>query len=203
MIDRWLAVAGPGAGPVGRDLLARYAEPHRHYHDQRHLAEVLDALDLLGGGPSAQLAAWFHDAVYDPRRSDNEDRSAELAAELLTGHRTPTEITEVARLVRLTASHQPAADDPDGALLCDADLSVLGATATRYQEYAAAVRQEYGHLPDGAFDRGRAAILNDLLARPAIYRTAAGSARWEQAARANLRRELGDPGTHRTGSGPS
>lgn len=189
LLDRWLALAGPGRERTGKDLLARYAEPHRRYHDQRHLGEVLDALDLLGGERTAQLAGWFHDAIYDPRRGDNEDRSAELATEMLAG-RPPHEITDVARLVRLTATHLPHADDPDGAALCDADLAILGADPGRYDVYAAAVRAEYAHLADPVFTRGRAAILHGLLARETLFHTEFARSRWEQGARANVNREL-------------
>ena len=68
-------VAGAGAA-----LLGRWAEPHRAYHDLAHLAEVLERVDLLAAEadrPDAvRLAAWFHDAVYDPTAADNEERSA-------------------------------------------------------------------------------------------------------------------------------
>lgn len=191
LLERWLAAAGPGTEQAGRALLARYAEPHREYHDQRHLTEVLDALDLLSAHRTVHLAAWFHDAVYDPQRADNEERSADLAALMLADH-LPGEVAEVARLVRLTAGHQPADSDAAGAALCDADLAILGASPDRYDEYAVAVRQEYAHVTDADFARGRAAILRDLLDRTPLYRTETGRSRWERAARSNLRRELGN-----------
>ena len=172
------------------ELLRRYAEPHRHYHDQRHLREVLDAVDRLGHHAddleAVRLAAWFHDAVYDPRADDNEDRSAALAQASMP----PPLAEEVARLVRLTAQHDPALGDHNGAVLCDADLAILGAAEQRYDEYAADVRREYAHVPDGAFRTGRAAVLRRLLARDRIYCTATAYELWEDRARANLRREL-------------
>ena len=172
------------------ELLRRYAERHRHYHNQRHLREVLDAIERLAhhaDDPEAvRLAAWFHDAVYDPRAGDNEERSAALAQASLP----PPMADVVARLVRLTARHDPAPGDPDGAVLCDADLAILGADESRYDEYAADVRKEYAHLSDGAFRTGRAVVLTRLLARERIYTTATGYDVWEQTARANLRREL-------------
>lgn len=189
LAERWLLTAGPGTAEVGRALLARYDEPHRRYHNREHLTEVLAAVGLLGGDRTVQLAAWFHDAVYDPRRADNEERSAALAVAMLTGSHDGRS-AEVARLVSLTASHLPAPGDTRGDTLCDADLAILGAPDTRYQRYASEVRVEYGHVPDAEFARGRAAILRDLLARERLYRTAAGAGRWEAAARANLSREL-------------
>ena len=191
LLDRWRALAGTGSDTVGRDLLARYAEPQRRYHDARHLAEVLSALDLLSNDRVVLLAAWFHDAVYDPRRENNEERSATLAAEKLPRLGVPQpEVAEVTRLVRLTAGHQPAAGDRSGAALSDADLAILGAPQPRYDDYAAAVRAEYAHVADADFAAGRAAVLRDLLGRDRLYRTETGRERWEEPARKNLRREL-------------
>ncbi|MGW5671933.1 HD domain-containing protein, partial [Micromonospora sp. NPDC003776] len=99
-------------------------------------------------------------------------------------------VTEVRRLVLLTAGHAVPPEDPDGALLCDADLAILAAPPAAYDRYAAAVRREYAHVPDPAFRAGRAQVLTALLALPALYRLPEPHARWESAARANLAREL-------------
>jgi predicted metal-dependent HD superfamily phosphohydrolase len=152
---------------------------------------MLSTLDELAAPVEVRLAAWYHDAVYDPRAFDNEEQSARLAAEELTrlglgGDR----VGEVARLVRLTAGHDPEDGDVDGALLCDADLAVLARPAPEYDRYAAAIRDEYAHVPDDAFRTGRAAVLRHLLGLPALYRTPHLRERWEAPARANLRREL-------------
>lgn len=179
----------------GRSLLARYAEPHRHYHDRRHLSEVLDALQSLagdGGTPAPVLcAAYWHDAVYDPTRTDNEERSAALAAAVLGGLGLPSgDVEEVVRLVRLTVSHEPAAGDDAGALLCDADLGILASPPGRYRAYAEAVRREYAHLDDGTFRSGRAAVLGRLAARPRLFTGEQAHRRWDVPARRNLRAEL-------------
>lgn len=190
LLPRW-----PGPAPIGADLLRRYGEPHRRYHTAEHLADVLDHVDDLAGeaddADAVRLAAWFHDAVYDPARADNEERSAVLAERMLADtDLAPATIAEVARLVRLTTTHDPGAGDRNGAVLCDADLVVLAADPERYAAYAAAVREEYAAVPDEAFRTGRADVLRSLLALPALFRTATGRQRWEDAARHNLRTEL-------------
>ena len=182
---------------VGTQLLSRYGEPHRRYHDRQHLAEVLDAVDLLahhaGDADAVRLAAWLHDAVYDPTAAPgaNERASADLAVWLLPplGH-PPAQVALVVRLVRLTATHQPAPDDLDGQVLCDADLRVLAAQPERYAKYAADVRAEYAHLPDALFATGRAQVMGRLLDQPRLYNTATGFERWEARARANVTAEL-------------
>ncbi|MFI5964991.1 hypothetical protein ACIA8J_22850 [Streptomyces asoensis] len=188
-------VDGPDPAPYADDLLARWQEPQRRYHTLTHLTEVLDRVDVLAGHAAdpdvVRLAAWFHDAVYLPDRSENEERSARLAERALPEAGVPARRTaEVARLVRLTVTHDPAGDDPDGEVLCDADLAVLAAPPAAYAAYTAAVREEYHFVPNDAFRAGRADILRQLLALPRLFRTPYGSERWEATARYNLRGEL-------------
>jgi predicted metal-dependent HD superfamily phosphohydrolase len=176
---------------VGRSLLRRWSEPHRRYHDVEHLAAILSIVDELGAPAAVRLAGWYHDAVYDPRAADNEERSARLAIEALSALRAePGLVDEVARLVRLTASHDPGPEDAYGQLLCDADLAVLARPWDEYQRYAAAVREEYRRLSDEDFRAGRAAVLRHLRDLPVLFHTPELRDRWEKQARANLDREL-------------
>ncbi|MFI7297404.1 hypothetical protein [Streptomyces sp. NPDC050121] len=188
-------VGGPDPVLYADDLLARWQEPQRRYHTLTHLTAVLDRVDELQAHADdpdvVRLAAWFHDAVYLPDRSENEERSARLAERALPEAGVSRERTaEVARLVRLTVTHDPADDDRDGQVLCDADLAILAAPPSAYAAYTAAVREEYHFVPSDAFRAGRAAILRQLLDLPRLFRTPYGSERWEETARYNLRGEL-------------
>ncbi|MER2133254.1 MAG: DUF4031 domain-containing protein [Arthrobacter sp.] len=189
---RWDSLV-PGAADLGAELLNRWGEPHRHYHDRRHLLQVLEALHRLGCAErTVLLAAWFHDAVYDGVPGQDEEASAALAEELLPPAGVPAaDAAETVRLVRLTAGHDPAPDDERGKALCDADLAVLGRESKDYERYAADVRREYRQLDDSAFREGRRRVLETLLARgTALYRTRRGEELWGSTARANLAREL-------------
>jgi predicted metal-dependent HD superfamily phosphohydrolase len=193
---RWAAAApAPGTERYADDLLARWAEPQRRYHTTDHLVAVLDRVDELARYAEdpdlVRLAAWFHDAVYLPERSTNEDRSARLAERALPELGFDAARTaEVARLVRLTVTHDPADGDRNGEVLCDADLAILAAAPERYAAYAAAVREEYAFVPDDAFREGRAAVLRHLLGLPCLFRTPHGRREWEERARQNLTTEL-------------
>lgn len=194
LLPRWTRLV-PGHPGVGEDLLNRYGDPARHYHGIDHLETVLDAVGVLSEEADRPrlvlLAAWYHDAVYDVRRDDNEERSAQLAEQTLAcTDEDPLRIGEVARLVRLTERHDPADGDADGAVLSDADLSVLASDGLAYAAYASAVRAEYSHVSDEDFKAGRAAILEQLLSSASLYRTGLGRSRWEAAARRNLSHEL-------------
>lgn len=181
-------------------LLAAYDETHRAYHDLRHLREVLDRVDELGYELSGddtrvvvELAAWFHDAVYDVRAGagENEEASAQLAERLLPGSGLAAEETrQVARLVRGTADHRADPDDVAAAVVYDADLAILAAEPSRYAEYARDVRREYAHVADDDFAAGRTQVLTDLLAAPTLYATPTGRAQWEDVARRNVSDEI-------------
>ncbi len=194
LASRWASLL-PAEPALGEELLDRWAEPHRSYHTPSHLLAVLEALDELlqpadlPRRRTVLLAAWFHDAVYEGVAGEDERASAALAADRL-GAAGVREVQEVQRLVLLTATHDPAPGDRAGELLCDADLSVLGAAEEDYLRYSRAVREEYAHIPDGAFTEGRRAVLVRLLALDPLFRTAVARERWSAQARANLEREL-------------
>lgn len=183
------------AYPVFDRLVAAYSVPHRFYHTLEHLNEMFnvagkladEAIDLS----AVQLAIWFHDAVYDPPATDNEDRSAALAVELLRPRGIPEETLEcVVAMIRATAHGTVSDVGADTAVLLDADLAILSAEERRYARYAADIRREYGWVDETAYRAGRTKVLEGFLRRPRIYRTERMHAAAEEAARANLRTEV-------------
>jgi predicted metal-dependent HD superfamily phosphohydrolase len=185
----------PADSLVGPDLIGRWSEPHRRYHTLDHLAVMLRVIDehaALADDPLAvRLAAWFHDAIYEPFTPDNEERSAVLAMSVLPGLGVPADrVAEVTRLVRLTAGHAVEPGDRNGALLADADLAILASPPAEYARYAAAVREEYAAVPEEAFRAGRAQILGTFLAEPDLFRAVPARAEWTARAHDNLRTEI-------------
>jgi len=186
----WQASGAAPNDALHAELLARYAEPHRAYHTQQHLAECLALFDefrALAQRPAeVEIALWFHDAVYDVHRHDNEAASADCArAALLDAGAVADVAGRVAALVLVTR-HSAAPARPDEQLLVDIDLAILGAAPARFAEYEAQIRVEYAHVPPAMFSEKRHAILAGFLARPVLYGTAALRARLEATARANL-----------------
>lgn len=214
LLDRWLADApalAPEAGPdlwlaEGSLLLRGWSEPHRRYHTLQHLAEVLAALDELAqalplspaDATVARAVGWYHDLAYAPRAAagSNEHRSATLARDHL--HRLGVDgdvVDAVEAGVLMTAGHEVEPGQRHTPVLGafhDADLWILSAPSDRYEEYRRQVREEYAHVPEVDFRRGRAAVLQPFLTRPRIYRTAHAREHWEQGARANLAAELAE-----------
>lgn len=185
---------------VGADLERRLAEPHRRYHTTTHLVEMFWALDELEQtgeirgrqGAMARVAAWFHDAVYDlDDPVDNERRSADLAVSSLRSLAFETKDVEtIERLILETTRHLLPRDDELAAAFHDADLWILSAPPTRFDEYCEQVREEYAAVPDDVYAAARVAILEPFTLRDTIYATRTARQHWEGRAYENLAREL-------------
>jgi predicted metal-dependent HD superfamily phosphohydrolase len=194
LLLRWGATL-PRQPELGEQLIRRYSEPHRHYHTTEHLVHVLTMIDRLADDHDlflVQLAAWYHDAVYaiPAGQVSNEEASARLALRELSWVGLEQEdLNQVARLVRLTETHLPGPRDPEGELLCDADLAILAVDPSAYADYVAAIRAEHSQVPEEAFLAGRLAVLTDLVDRE-IFHTAKGR-QLSSAAHANLSTEIG------------
>jgi predicted metal-dependent HD superfamily phosphohydrolase len=172
-------------------LVAAYTTPGRHYHNLTHIEDCLAALARVENLSPLDReilseAIWWHDVVYDATRSDNEELSARLAEQ----HVRENLRQEVGRLIRLTKTHDVQPDDRLGAILISIDLSTLGAEPARYDAYAAAIRQEFIHVPERDYRAGRAKVLSQFAGRPVIFPDAAFAARYDRQARENLAREL-------------
>ncbi len=195
LLVRWDSVL-PGQTEIGQELVRRYAEPHRRYHTAEHLLQVLQTIDGLATRQDlfvVRLAAWFHDAVYaiPVGQVSNEEASARLAIRMLGRAGLEQEdLTQVARLVRLTATHVPGSRDPEGELLCDADLAILAAEPEQYRRYTEQIRQEYAAVPETTFWLARLDVLTPLAERE-IFRTGRGRA-LAPAARRNLLGEISE-----------
>jgi predicted metal-dependent HD superfamily phosphohydrolase len=175
-------------------LITRYSEPHRRYHTVRHLDECFEKLGeirALAEHPAeVDVALWFHDAIYDPSRDDNEARSAEWARSSVAAAGVPAVVAGKIGDLVLATRHVALPRSIDAKVVVDVDLSILGAGRARFDEYEAQIREEYGFVPEPDYRRSRAAILERFLSRPTIFSTKAFIERYEQQARANLERAL-------------
>ena len=185
------------------DLEAAYAMPARAYHNFSHVQAVLQHCRAVADGPGwehpreVQLAALYHDAIYDAGRSDNEARSADMAREAIARWLPDAGIdaARVVELIELTARHSklaPGDVDPEAALFLDCDMAILGAPAAVFDAYDKGIAEEYaGHVPGFLFRLNRRRFLKQLLLKPRIFLSAFFHARLDAAARANLRRRIG------------
>ncbi len=175
-------------------LLVAYAEPQRHYHSTQHLAECLqgfEAVRHLAQRPAeVALSLWFHDAVYDVQRYDNEAQSAAWARQALTTAGVQTEVAERVHALVMATRHTSVPSAGDAQLLVDIDLSILGADAQRFAQYEQQIRAEYAFVPEVLFRTKRKEVLQSFAERPRIYGTEYFHAALEARARANLARAV-------------
>jgi predicted metal-dependent HD superfamily phosphohydrolase len=185
-----------GAGPVPSSLFSElhqlYAGPGRHYHGVAHLDHCVRELQQSPTPDNAAvaLAIWFHDAIYDPMRSDNEERSADLAVERLRDLRVSLPVVNDVRRLILVTTHKELPTQADEQLIADIDLAILGQPQPTFEAYERAIRREYEHVADEDFRKGRAGILENFLNRHAIYHLPHFKMRYEIPARQNLTRSL-------------
>ncbi|MCX7423762.1 MAG: N-methyl-D-aspartate receptor NMDAR2C subunit [Planctomycetia bacterium] len=192
--DRWAAewkqLNGQPDTDLFDELVRRYEEPHRAYHTLQHLRECFTLLDVTRETADrpheVELALWFHDAIYDTHRSDNEEQSADLAERsMLAGRVDPASVQRVKSLIMATKHEQPCRSR-DEAVLTDIDLAILGSGQKRFAEYERQIRVEYSWVPDQQFRDGRTAILRRFLERDPIFNTVPFRERFEVRAKENL-----------------
>lgn len=192
LLRRWRSLAGEGADALGQALIRAWAEPQRRYHDAGHLIWLLDEADrratLICDQAFVGYAIWFHDAVYQPGRTDNETLSAEWARVALAPE--PDLAARVAHVIEMTKNHTEGEADGDAALFLDMDFAILGAEPATYKRYAADIRAEYPHVPDTAFAAGRGAFLAKQLESPRTFRTELYEGELGKAAHVNMCWEL-------------
>lgn len=176
-------------------LVAAYSSPGRYYHTLKHIDHVLSTIQILQGYTNnlaaVQLAAWFHDVVYDTKAQDNEERSADYAFELLSNlDISESTIATVTHLILNTKDHQAAVDDCDSQVLLDADLAIFAANPVEYAEYTYAIRQEYGWMAETEYITGRRQVLERFAQRSHVYFTPLMSEFAEPSARGNIQGEI-------------
>jgi predicted metal-dependent HD superfamily phosphohydrolase len=188
LLRRWRALAGDAAEPLGRELLRAWNETQRRYHDCSHLLWLLEEAErrsaFIEDPAFVGFAIWFHDAIYQPGRADNEAQSAAWARAALGFDGARAE--RVARVIEMTKNHWQGEAAGDAALFLDMDIAILGAEPAIYRAYAAGVRAEYAQFADSAYAAGRSAFLDAVLARTRIFRTGFYETALSSCARANL-----------------
>jgi len=198
---QWVGLTSKYASPPSvieslfNSLVEHYSEKDRAYHDLSHIQSLLSLseslLDKIQNRDALYFAIWFHDVIYDTKRSDNEEKSAEFAAEALASLGVPEQTNAIVQEMILATKHHRAADlSWDLWAFLDLDTSILGAPEGIYKEYSLAIRKEYSWAPDSLYREGRMKVLNDFLARERIYYTEEIGTRYELRARHNIAEEI-------------
>lgn len=198
-LDQWrqlwarLGAAAPN-DLLFHDLIGRYSEAHRKYHTTRHLDECFEKLKELENEArhpeEVEFALWFHDAIYDVKRQDNEAKSADWARSTMFMAGVLSSVAERVHALVLVTAHNAVPRDIDERVLVDVDLSILGAKAERFDEYENQIREEYSWVPEIVFRSKRRGILRAFLERPTVFSTHRFIDAYEAQARKNLARSI-------------
>ena len=191
----WRRLGAKGdAGSVYEELLLAYSEPLRAYHTLAHvehcLTELADVSAAATNLDAIEFAIWLHDAVYDTKAKDNEERSAALARNVLRSATLSDSFGDLVAGLILATKHAAPPAALSEQILVDIDLSILGQSHGTFDEYERQIRSEYSWVPAEAFANGRSAILSSFLARPRIYSTEFFYGKYEKTARENLTRSI-------------
>lgn len=174
------------------EVIRRYNENHRHYHNLTHVTRLLELYDdLVQSDPDLLLAIFYHDVIYKPGSSKNEEKSAAFARKSLGRLGVdPNRINHTCEMIMATADHLNPPADPLTRIFLDLDMSILGSPREEYQAYAEGVRKEYSWVPGSVFRKNRRKFLEKIHAAQSIYCTDLFHAKYEAAARANIEWEL-------------
>lgn len=190
----WASLGLQARMELHAELRHRYCEPHRAYHTLHHIAECLQLLEqtraLADYASCIEIAIWFHDVICDPRKSDNEERSADWARREIRRAGGGIEVQDYVGRMIMISRHDSEPETPDEQLFSDIDLAILGSGPARFDEYEQQVRTEYRHVPTELYRPERRKLLSSFLGRPQIYRTVWFRERREAQARTNLQRSL-------------
>jgi predicted metal-dependent HD superfamily phosphohydrolase len=200
-----IGVTAPRAAAIAADLARRYREPWRHYHTLAHVDAMFSLADrhrgLVADPDAVALAIWYHDAIYRPRRADNEAASAALLLHDCGASNLPDRRPErprlparpsvetAHRLILATHHHLAPPNTPDGAIFLDLDLAILGSPPDQYRRYSEAIRAEFRWVPEVIYRAKRIEALEGFLRRKAIFLTNPFLDR-EEPARQNLADEI-------------
>lgn len=198
-LDRWRYAwrqlgASTASEELYHQLVACYSEPHRKYHTIQHLDECLTHFEsictLAEHADEVELALWFHDAIYDTSKKDNEKRSAEWARDSVLAAGVSGEKADRIYELVMATMHNALPKGRDAEVLVDIDLGILGAEAARFDSYEAQVREEYSQVPEPLYRWARKKVLEEFVRRKWIYSTEPFRARYEARARANIARSI-------------
>jgi predicted metal-dependent HD superfamily phosphohydrolase len=152
--------------------------------------QLLLCKPLINDWDSLVFALCYHDIVYNPRKKDNEEQSAVLAAKRLSTIKyLPAKLALCSQHILATKLHT-ASRNNDTNLFTDADLSILGSDSLSYFEYTRQIRKEYSIYPAFMYKPGRKKVLQHFLQMERIYKTDHFFNLFEQQAKKNMSEEL-------------
>ena len=177
-----------------KKLAGCYSEKHRYYHNFSHINATLKHLEqvhhLTDDYSALEIALWFHDAIYTISSSTNELDSANWASEFLKSNNAKNDLIENVNRLIMSTLHTATPTGNDQRLIVDIDLTILGSTTERYDQFEHSIRKEYQLIPSAIYAQKRKAILEGFLTRERIYSHQYFFNSFEKSARKNLKNAI-------------
>jgi len=176
------------------EIETNYSHKKRHYHTLTHLENLLQQLlqvkSSIKNWDTVLFSLYYHDVIYNPLKTTNEEKSAEFAANRLQSISVSEKIIKDCVCQILATKKHNHCDDNDVNYFTDADLSILGQPWDVYEVYCKNVRKEYSLYPDLIYIPGRKKVLQHFLQMLRIFKTVYFFERFEKQAKENLNNEL-------------
>ncbi|MGQ7854212.1 HD domain-containing protein [Pedobacter sp. WC2501] len=176
------------------EIEENYTHKKRHYHTLSHLENLLTQLTevkvSIESWESILFTMFYHDIIYDALKSDNEEKSAELAQKRMSHISVPNHIIDNCKTQIIATKKHLAYPEPDTNYFTDADLSILGQSLENYTTYSQNVRKEYSIYPDLIYNPGRKKVLEHFIKMERIFKTDYFYKKFESQAKSNLQFEL-------------
>jgi predicted metal-dependent HD superfamily phosphohydrolase len=195
LLDRWEALWKriPHKGNIWRlygEIVTRYSESHRFYHNLWHIQHCLKVLDearhLCRNPDEVEVALWFHDVVYNFKEGDNEKESAFASGLALAKLEVDFSFRDRVWAHILATKHVETPDDRDSRITADIDISIMGHPETVYLEGEKRIFREFEWVPAEAGRAWRTQTLRGFLDCDRIYATDFFREKYEDQARKNL-----------------
>lgn len=176
-----------------QEIQGRYTNKKRHYHTLVHLEALIRQLSgfrpLIEDWNTLLFSIYYHDIVYNVLKSDNEERSAELAVKRLADINYPDDKINICKESILCTKNHAYHGNGDINFFTDADLSILGQPQDLYEQYCDQIRREYAIYPDIVYNPARKKVLSHFLNMERIFKTEPFYIKFEVQARLNLQAE--------------
>lgn len=146
-------------------ILSMWNESHRHYHTLDHLNYLLDKINEDSNKLSEKeydmlvLTSLFHDCVYDPMKTDNEEKSAEFFENCCLDKNNDTE--HIKNMILETKTH--IASSELSKKFCSYDMNIINESYDKLLEWEDGIYNEYKSYGDEAYKFGRLKFLESLL----------------------------------------
>lgn len=149
---------------IFEDIYSRYTNDNRHHHDIEHIVSMLDELELINENDLALLMSiWLHDIVYDPKRRDNEELSAEYSVYVSKRLGLSSEMTNQIFGYIISTKHEGEPEEYFNKLLLDLDMSIFGKSQKLFEKYEGGIRKEFCFVPIAEYINCRISLLNSFL----------------------------------------